>query len=207
MNNYDKSNYRIIINVWPSLGSPVWTQHLTNDFQTHTSNEKCPPCPCFWCWNWQLKRIVEGLLHPNASGFNLTMPDKNLMCALFCDKLSCCWDHRRRQHCQMTMASLTGYTTDGVGLYARSEGCRSQISSAKMTLFGKAALHRNFKCMYRWCARNFRIHVRTIFRTRRKTVADLNERTNCKVRLFDFEKLDISKEKSRKRNFDKRNSL
>ena len=35
----------------------------------------------------KLKTAVEGLRTLNVRGFNLTMPDKNLMCSL-CDKLS-----------------------------------------------------------------------------------------------------------------------
>lgn len=45
-----------------------------------------------------LKTAVEGLKVLGVRGFNLTMPDKNLM-AEYCDKLSpAARDHRRRQH-------------------------------------------------------------------------------------------------------------
>ena len=54
---------------------------------------------CFDVGTDRLKEAVEGLRAMGARGWNLTMPDKNLMCEL-CDKLSPgLGDQRSRQHC------------------------------------------------------------------------------------------------------------
>lgn len=84
----------------------------------------------------ELKTAIEGLRAMKVRGFNLTMPNKNLMCKL-CDRLS--------PVAQITGAVntvvndngiFTGYTTDGVGYMqaAREEGCN--IIGEKITVLG-----------------------------------------------------------------------
>lgn len=144
----------------------------------------------------KLKTAVEGLRTLNVRGFNLTMPDKNLMYSL-CDKLSPAAEIIGAVNTVVNdNGVLTGYTTDGVGYMHAVEDAGHNIIGKKMTLLGAggAATAILVQAALDGVSEISVFNVRDDFFVRaEKTVADLNERTNCKVRLFDFENPDILK--------------
>ena len=144
----------------------------------------------------KLKTAVEGLRTLNVRGFNLTMPDKNLMCSL-CDKLSPAAEIIGAVNTVVNdNGVLIGYTTDGVGYMHAVKDAGHNITGKKMTLLGAggAATAILVQAALDGVSEISVFNVRDDFFARaEKTVADLNERTNCKVRLFDFENPDILK--------------
>ena len=144
----------------------------------------------------KLKTAVEGLRTLNVRGFNLTMPDKNLMCSL-CDKLSPAAEIIGAVNTVVNdNGVLIGYTTDGVGYMHAVKDVGHNIIGKKMTLLGAggAATAILVQAALDGVSEISVFNVRDDFFARaEKTVADLNERTNCKVRLFDFENPDILK--------------
>lgn len=83
-----------------------------------------------------LPQAVEGLRKMNVLGFNLTMPDKNLICEL-CDELTPAVAIGGAANTVVNRdGRLVAYTTDGIGFM---EGCRAagiQVPGEKMTLLG-----------------------------------------------------------------------
>ena len=144
----------------------------------------------------KLKTAVEGLRTLNVRGFNLTMPDKNLMCSL-CDKLSPAAEIIGAVNTVVNdNGVLIGYTTDGVGYMHAVNDAGHTIIGKKMPLLGAggAATAILVQAALDGVSEISVFNVRDDFFARaEKTVADLNARTNCKVRLFDFENPDILK--------------
>lgn len=137
----------------------------------------------------KLETAVEGLRTLNVRGFNLTMPDKNLMCTL-CDKLSPAAEISGAVNTVVNDDGvLSGYTTDGIGYMLAAKDAGHDLTGKKMTLMGaggaatailvQAALDGLSEISV------FSIHDE-FFPRAEKIVEQLNERTNCKVRLFDF---------------------
>lgn len=137
-----------------------------------------------------LEKAVEGLRVLDVRGFNLTMPDKNLMCSL-CDKLSLASEISGAVNTVVNdNGVLTGYTTDGIGYMRAAKDAGHDLIGKKMTLLGaggaatailvQAALDGLSEISV------FSIHDE-FFPRAEKIVADLNERSNCKVRLYDFD--------------------
>ena len=124
------------------------------------------------------------------------MPDKNLMCSL-CDKLSPAAEIIGAVNTVVNdNGVLIGYTTDGVGYMHAVKDAGHNIIGKKMTLLGAggAATAILVQAALDGVSEISVFNVRDDFFARaEKTVADLNERTNCKVRLFDFENPDILK--------------
>lgn len=145
---------------------------------------------CFDVNTEELPKAVEGLKMMKVRGFNLTMPNKNLMTEL-CDKLSPASEISGAVNTVVNdHGILTGYTTDGKGfmLALEDEGC--DIIGKKMTLFGAGGVA---TAMLVQAALDgvseisvFSIHDQ-FFERAENIVEKLNERTNCKVQLFDFE--------------------
>ncbi len=138
----------------------------------------------------KLETAVEGLRTLDVRGFNLTMPDKNLMCSL-CDKLSLASEIAGAVNTVVNdNGVLTGYTTDGIGYMRAAKDAGHDLIGKKMTLLGaggaatailvQAALDGLSEISV------FSIHDE-FFPRAEKIVADLNERTDCKVRLYDFD--------------------
>lgn len=144
----------------------------------------------------KLKTAVEGLRVLNVRGFNLTMPDKNLMCSL-CDKLSPAAEIIGAVNTVVNNDGvLTGYTTDGIGYMRAAEDAGHNIIGKKMTLLGAggAASAILAQAALDGVSEISVFNVRDNFFARaEKIVSNLNERTNCKVQLFDFEDESILK--------------
>lgn len=139
----------------------------------------------------QLEKAVEGLRILNVRGFNLTMPDKNRMCSL-CDHLSPAAEIMGAVNTVVNdNGILTGHNTDGIGYMRAVSDAGYHIIGRKMTLLGaggaasailtQAALDgvSEISVFNRRNSSNF---VRA-----EQMASDLNERTNCKVKLFDYE--------------------
>lgn len=138
----------------------------------------------------KLAQAVEGLRAMDVLGFNLTMPDKNLMCEL-CDELSTA---ARIGGAVNTVKNengkFIGYTTDGIGFMDACKDAGFDIAGKKMTLLGaggaasavliQAALDGVSEISV------FSIHDAFWDRAVR-IVHTLNEETSCKVSLYDFE--------------------
>lgn len=91
---------------------------------------------CFDVGTEELERVVEGLRLMGVRGWNLTMPDKNLMCRL-ADRLSPAAEISGSVNTIVNDGGvLTGYTTDGIGYMrsAREEGF--DLTGKTMTLLG-----------------------------------------------------------------------
>jgi quinate/shikimate dehydrogenase len=137
-----------------------------------------------------LKTAVEGLKVLNVRGFNCTMPNKNLMCEL-ADKLSPASEISGAVNTVVNdNGVLTGYTTDGTGYMLAAKDAGYNLIGKKMTLLGaggaatailvQAALDGVAEISV------FSIHDQ-FFERAKHIVNTLNERTNCKVALYDFE--------------------
>lgn len=136
-----------------------------------------------------LETAVNGLRALNVRGFNITMPDKNLMATL-CDKLSPAAEISGAVNTVVNdNGILTGYTTDGIGYMRAASDAGHNIIGKKMTLLGAggAATSVLVQAALDGVAEISVFSIRDAFWERaEKTVAMLNDRTNCKVTLYDF---------------------
>ena len=83
-----------------------------------------------------LKTAVEGLKVLGVRGFNLTMPDKNLMCT-YCDKLSPAAELIGAVNTVVNdNGVLTGHTTDGIGYMEAARDAGYDLTGKTMTLLG-----------------------------------------------------------------------
>lgn len=137
-----------------------------------------------------LGKAVEGLRALNVRGFNLTMPDKNRMSEL-CDKLSPAAEIIGAVNTVVNDNGIfTGYTTDGIGYMRAVADAGHNIIGKKMTLLGAggAATAVLVQAALDGVSEISVFSIRdSFFERAERTVAALNERTNCKVTLYDFE--------------------
>ena len=138
----------------------------------------------------RLETAVEGLRALNVRGFNLTMPDKNLMCTL-CDKLSPAAEISGAVNTVVNDGGVfTGYTTDGIGYMQAAKDAGHDLIGKKMTLMGAggAATAILVQAALDGLSEISVFSIRDAFFPRaEKIVGQLNERTECRVRLFDFD--------------------
>ncbi len=149
---------------------------------------------CFDVGTDTLPAAVEGLKAQGARGFNLTMPNKNKMCEL-CDRLS---PASAISGAVNTVVNdngvLTGYTTDGIGymLAAKDEGY--DLIGKKMTLLGAGGVATAIlvQAAIDGMAEISIFSIHDAFYPRaEKIVAELNEKTSCRVSLYDFEDMEV----------------
>jgi shikimate dehydrogenase len=137
-----------------------------------------------------MESAVNGFRTLNVRGFNVTMPGKNIMATL-CDKLSPAAEIIGAVNTVVNdNGFLIGHNTDGVGYMRAVQDAGHDIIGKKMTLLGaggaatavlvQAALDGLSEISI------FSIHD-AFFERAEKIVAQLNERTSCKVTLYDFE--------------------
>lgn len=136
-----------------------------------------------------LETAVNGLRALNVRGFNLTMPNKNLMTTL-CDRLSAAAEISGAVNTVVNdNGILTGYTTDGIGYMRAVRDAGHNIIGKKMTLLGAggAATAVLTQAALDGVSEISVFSIRdSFFERAEKIVAALNERTSCKVKLFDF---------------------
>lgn len=137
-----------------------------------------------------MESAVNGLRTLNVRGFNVTMPGKNVMATL-CDKLSPAAEIIGAVNTVVNdNGVLTGHNTDGVGYMMAVKDAGHDIIGKKMTLLGAggAATAVLVQAALDGLSEISVFSIRDQFFGRaEKTVAQLNERTACKVKLYDFE--------------------
>lgn len=138
-----------------------------------------------------MKSAVEGLRTLNVRGYNVTMPNKNIMATL-CDKLSPAAEIIGAVNTVVNdNGILTGYTTDGIGYMRAVEDAGHHIIGKKMTLLGaggastsifvQAALDGLSEIsIFSRSTSKFNERARTI-------IEKLKAYTDCKVNLYDLE--------------------
>lgn len=145
----------------------------------------------------KMPQAVEGLRTMGARGWNITMPGKNIMCKL-ADKVSPASEISGA--CNTIVNDngvLTAYTTDGVGFMRAVAENDVDIIGKKMTLLGAggAATAILVQAALDGVAEIDVFNIRDAFWSRaEEIVAQLNERTECKVRLHDYDDPNILKE-------------
>lgn len=138
-----------------------------------------------------MKTAVEGLRTLNVRGYNVTMPNKNIMATL-CDKLSPAAEIIGAVNTVVNdNGVLTGYTTDGTGYMRAVEDAGHKIIGKKMTLLGaggastavfvQAALD-GLSEISVFSRSTSKFNERT-----RNIIEKLSEHTSCKVNLYDLE--------------------
>ena len=137
-----------------------------------------------------MEAAVDGLKLLNVRGFNVTMPGKNVMATL-CDKLSPAAEISGAVNTVVNdNGVLTGYTTDGIGYMRAAKDAGYDIIGKKMTLLGAggAATAVLVQAALDGVSEISVFSIRDAFWDRAvKTVQLLNERTSCKVTLYDFD--------------------
>lgn len=138
----------------------------------------------------KMPQAVEGLRTMGARGWNITMPGKNIMCKL-ADKVSPASEISGA--CNTIVNDngvLTAYTTDGVGFMGAVAEYGVDIIGKKMTLLGAggAATAILVQAALDGVAEINVFNIRDNFWDRAADiVAQLNEKTDCKVTLNDYE--------------------
>ena len=137
-----------------------------------------------------MPKVVDGLRGMNVRGFNVTMPDKNIMATL-CDKLSPASQIIGAVNTVVNdNGVLTGHITDGTGYMRALQAEGHNIIGKKMTMLGaggaataifvQAALDGVSEISV--FSRHGKFYERA-----EKIIEKLRERTSCKLRLFDYE--------------------
>lgn len=139
---------------------------------------------CFDVGTEGLKNAVEGLRTMGARGWNLTMPDKNLMCEL-ADRLSPASEISGAVNTIVNENGiLTGYTTDGIGYMKAAEEAGVLLPGKTMTLLGAGGAATAILVQAALDGmREIRVfNIKDAFYDRLTNIAaQLNERTACKV--------------------------
>ena len=143
-----------------------------------------------------LKTAVDGLKVMGVRGFNLTMPDKNLMCSLV-DKLSPAAEIGGAVNTVVNDDGfLTGYTTDGIGFMRSVAEAGEDIIGKKMTLLGAggAAASIMIQAALDGVAEISIFNIHDTFFTRAESIIEkLKEKTECKLNLYDFSDPEVLK--------------
>lgn len=137
----------------------------------------------------KLEVAVAGLKALGVRGFNLTMPDKNLMCSLV-DELS---PAAKIGGAVNTVVNdngiLKGYTTDGIGFMRSVKEAGKDIIGKKMTLLGAggAAAAILVQAALDGVAEISVFNIRDDFFKRAEVIMEeLRKETDCVLNLYDF---------------------
>ena len=137
-----------------------------------------------------MPKVVDGLRAMNVRGFNVTMPDKNIMASL-CDKLSPASEIIGAVNTVVNdHGILTGHITDGTGYMRALKADGHNIIGKKMTMLGAggAATAIFVQAALDGVSEISIFSRRSKFYERaEKIIAELQERTSCKLQLFDYE--------------------
>ena len=137
----------------------------------------------------RLKTAIEGLKVLGVRGFNLTMPDKNLM-AEYCDHLSPAAEMIGAVNTVVNdHGILTGYTTDGIGYMQAARDAGFDLTGKTMTLLGGGGAATAI-CVQAALdgLKEIRVfNLKDEFYPRLQILLDkINDRTDCKVTLNDL---------------------
>ncbi len=150
-----------------------------------------------------LKDTVNTLKNIGARGWNLTMPNKNLMAEL-CDKLSPAAEISGAVNTVVNENGiLTGHTTDGMGFMRAAKDAGHDLTGKKITLLGAGGAATSILVQAALDGVSeisvFSLHDK--FFDRAANIVDLlNEKTNCKVTLYDLDAKELLKEKIKESN-------
>lgn len=141
-----------------------------------------------------LKTAIDGLRALNVRGFNLTMPNKNLMCKL-CDKLSPVAEIAGAVNTVVNNHGiLTGYTTDGIGYMESVKEAGLNIIGQKITVLGAGGAATSIIVQAAFDG----VSEISIFNQKSKSyermeeiASKLRKQTNCKLNLFTYDSPDI----------------
>lgn len=145
----------------------------------------------------QMAQAVEALKLFNARGWNITMPNKNIMVSL-ADEISPASEISGA--CNTIVndnGKLTAYTTDGIGFMNAVKDCNVDIIGKNMTLLGGggAATAILVQAALDGVREIDVFNIRDDFYPRLEDIArQLNERSNCTVRVHDFSSPDELKQ-------------
>lgn len=143
-----------------------------------------------------LKTAVDGLKALGVRGFNLTMPNKNLM-AEYCDKLSPAAEIIGAVNTVVNdHGVLTGYTTDGIGYIQAARDAGFDLTGKTMTLLGGGGAATAI-CVQAALdgLKEIRVfNIKDAFYPRLQTLIDrIHDRTDCKVTLDDLADKEVLK--------------
>ena len=142
----------------------------------------------------ELETAVNGLKTMGVRGFNLTMPHKNLMCAL-CDELSPAAEIIGAVNTVVNEnGKLIGHTTDGVGYMQALKEDHIDIIGKKITVLGAGgAASSIFVQAALDGVKEISIFSRRghFFERAESIISVLKEKTNCCIHLYDFSNEDI----------------
>ena len=138
-----------------------------------------------------MKTAVEGLRTLNVRGYNVTMPNKNIMATL-CDKLSPAAEIIGAVNTVVNdNGILTGYTTDGTGYMHAVEDAGHNIIGKKMTLLGAGGAS---TAVFVQAALDGLSEISIFSRSTSKfneraknIITKLKKHTACNVNLYDLE--------------------
>ena len=138
-----------------------------------------------------MRAAVEGLRTLNVRGYNVTMPNKNIMATL-CDKLSPAAEIIGAVNTVVNdNGILTGYTTDGTGYMRAALDAGHNIVGKKMTLLGAGGAS---TAVFVQAALDGLSEISIFSRSNSKfneraknIIEKLKEHTTCKVNLYDLE--------------------
>lgn len=138
-----------------------------------------------------MKTAVEGLRTLNVYGYNVTMPNKNIMATL-CDTLSPAAEIIGAVNTVVNNNGvLTGYTTDGTGYMRAVADAGHNIIGKKMTLLGAGGASTS---IFVQAALDGLSEISVFSRSTSKfndrarvIIEKLQDYTSCKVNLYDLE--------------------
>ena len=138
-----------------------------------------------------MKTAVEGLRTLNVRGYNVTMPNKNIMATL-CDKLSPAAEIIGAVNTVVNdNGILTGYTTDGTGYMRAALDAGHNIIGKKMPLLGAGGAS---TAVFVQAALDGLSEISVFSRSTskfneraRSIIEKLSDHTSCKVNLYDLE--------------------
>ena len=141
-----------------------------------------------------LKTAVDGLRALNVRGFNLTMPNKNLICGL-CDKLSPVAEITGAVNTVVNdNGILTGYTTDGIGYMESVKEAGLDILGEKITVLGAggAATAIIVQAAFDGVSEISVFNQKSASYTRMEgIISTLEKQTTCKLKLFTYDSPDV----------------
>ena len=146
--------------------------------------------------NEELEATVKGFRAMNVRGYNVSMPNKTVI-HKYLDKLSPAAEMCGAVNTVVNdNGVLTGHITDGTGYMRSLQDANIDVIGKKMTLVGAggAATAIAIQAALDGVAELSIFNLKDGFWARaEQTVKDINEKTNCKAKLFDLADLDALK--------------
>jgi len=147
--------------------------------------------------NQSLADVLKGLRALNVRGFNVTMPNKTLVCK-YLDKLSPAAELAGSVNTVVNDGGiLTGHITDGIGYMRGLKEANIDIIGKKMTIAGAggAATAICIQAALDGVSEISIFNKKDEFYYRaEKTAIDITSKTNCKVKIYDIDDSDQLRE-------------